>query len=67
MTERSARNDHQGRKAADVQLFTKRVGRKKRGGGLDPNDRKVDQRVAKAVTRMKPEEFDAMLRDGEDE
>lgn len=67
MTERSAKNDHPGRKAADVQLFTKRVGRKKRSGGLDPNDRKVDQRIAKAIKQMKPEEFDAMLRDGEDE
>ncbi|MDU0339848.1 hypothetical protein [Bosea rubneri] len=67
MTERAAKNDHRSRKAADVQLFTKSVGRKKRGGSLDPNDRKIDQRVAKAVERMRPEEFDAMLRDGEDQ
>lgn len=67
MTERSYKNGHQDRRAADVQLFTKRVGRKKRGGGLDPNDRKVDQRVAKAVKRMKPEDFDALLRGGENE
>jgi hypothetical protein len=67
MTERSAKTNPHVRKAAEIQLFTKRVGRKKRGGGLDPNDRDVDQRVAKAVKQMKPEELDAILRYGEDE
>lgn len=54
-------------RAAAVQLFVLRSGRKARGGGLDANDRGVDDRVAGAVRRMKPEDLDALLRAGEDE
>ncbi len=55
------------RKAADVQLFVRRVGRKVRGGGLDPNDRNYDRGIEGAVRRMKPEHRDALLREGEDD
>jgi hypothetical protein len=32
----------------------------------DPNDREVPGRVTDAVRRMRPEQFDALLRDGEE-
>lgn len=50
-----------------MQLFVQRYGRKARTGGLDPNDRNYDHRVEDAVRRMKPEQFDALIRNGEDE
>lgn len=48
-------------------MVGKNAGGSRRRGGLNPNDRKVDQRAAKAVKRVKLEELDAMLRNGEDE
>ncbi|SFJ67451.1 hypothetical protein SAMN05216304_111117 [Bosea sp. OK403] len=67
MAQRSKSDDRKARNAAEVQLFVQRAGRKTRAGGLDPNDRNVDHRVAEAVRRMKPDQLDALLRDGEDE
>jgi hypothetical protein len=50
-------------KAAELQLFVKATGRKKRGKGLDPNDRNVDPRTVRKVDRMPPNQFDDLLRD----
>jgi hypothetical protein len=59
--------DRKGQTAADVQLFVQRYGRKARAGGLDSNDRDYDHRVENVVRQLKPEQFDALLRDGGDE
>lgn len=67
MAGRAKGSERKARIAANVQLFVQRVGRKTRAGGVDPNDRNVDHRVADAVRRMKPEELDALLREGEDD
>jgi hypothetical protein len=53
-------------KAAELQLFVQATGRKAEGNGADPNDRRVDRRVTKAVRHMHPTEFDRLIR-GEDE
>jgi hypothetical protein len=36
-------------------------GRKKRPGGLDPNDRQYDRKLQATVKRMDPAELDEML------
>ena len=54
-------------RAAEVRLFVQATGRKADKNGSDPNDRQVDRRVTDAVRRVKPEEFDRLLRDGEEE
>lgn len=58
--------DRQQLRAAEIQLFIKATGRKKRDNGGDPNDRRVDPRTTKAVRHMRPEQFDELLRDGEE-
>ena len=67
MPSRSKRADQRTRSAAEVQLFVQRYGRMARDGGLDPNDRDYSRRTEDAVRRMKPEQLDALLREGEDE
>lgn len=53
------------KKAAALQLFVKKYGRK--GPGHDSNDRSYDRDAEQKVRRIKPGELDALLRDGEDE
>ena len=66
MPSRSKNAERWARRAVEVQLFVQRYGRKARDGGLDPNDRNYDRRIKDAIKRMKPEQLDALLRDGED-
>jgi hypothetical protein len=54
------------RKAAAVQLFAKQCGRKAHAGH-DPNDRAYNRDTVEAVRRMRPEELDRLLRDGEED
>ena len=54
------------KRAAEFQLFVQATGRRKQRAGLDPNDRFVDRGTTEEVRRMKPEEFDRFLRNGED-
>ncbi len=56
-----------GRLAAEFQLFIKQYARKAGKNGHDPNDRKYDYKLQEMARRMKPEELDGLLRDGEDE
>jgi len=57
--------DRKAREAADLQLFVQRYGRMARSR-LDPNDRTYDRRIEQRVKRMKAEQLDALLRNGED-
>ena len=57
--------DRQQMKAAEVQLFIHATGRKAQKR-VEPNDRPVDRRSTDVVRRMRPEEFDQLLRHGED-
>jgi ribosomal protein S18 len=50
------------REAAAVRRFVKQYGRKAQKG-IEPNDRRYDRKIEKAVKRMKPEALDALLRD----
>ncbi len=59
-------NDRRQKKAAELQFFVKATGRKKRGNGQDPNDRRVDREATIAVRHMSPTNLDTLLRDGED-
>jgi hypothetical protein len=48
-----------------VQLFAQQYGRKAQKG-VEPNDRRFDEKVEKSVKRMNPEALDELLRDGEE-
>ena len=50
----------------DVALYLKKVGRKAQKG-QEPNDRGHDRRLEQKLRRMRPEEFDAVIRDGEED
>ena len=52
-------------KAAAIQQFAKQYGRK--AGRSEPNDRHYDREVEKAVRKMRPEDLDRLLREGEDD
>ena len=58
--------DRRAKKAAAMQLFAKQIGRQAQKG-VEPNDRKHDIAVERTLRRMPPEEFDRLLREGEDE
>jgi len=60
------RDDRRAKEAATLQLFAKQYARKAQKG-VEPNDRRYDQKIAERVRRMSPEELDSLLRDGEDE
>ena len=50
------------REAATLGRFVQQYERKAQKG-VEPNDRRYDRKVEKAVKRMKPEKLDALLRD----
>jgi len=52
-------------KAANLQRFVQEYGRKAQKG-IEPNDRRYEREIEKVVTRMKPDELDKLLRDGEE-
>jgi hypothetical protein len=54
------------RKAAAWQIFVKRIGRKAQRG-VEPNDRKHSKKMARSLRRMRPEDFDQLVRQGEDD
>jgi hypothetical protein len=58
-------DDRRAAKAAAVQLFAQQYGRKAQKG-VEPNDRRFDEKVEKSVKRMNPEALDELLRDGEE-
>ena len=46
--------------------FVRKAGRKAQKG-REPNDRRYDNSLQRSIRRMKPEELDQLLRDGEDD
>jgi ribosomal protein S18 len=50
--------------AASVRRFVNQYGRKAQKG-IEPNDRRYDRKVERAVKRMKPDQLDKLLRDDE--
>lgn len=60
------RTSPQAAREAEVTLFLAKYRRKSQTGG-DPNDRSYDREVEEQVKRMKPEDLDALLRDGDDD
>jgi len=52
-------------RAADLKRFVQAYGRQAQKG-IEPNDRSYDEKVEKAVKRMKPEELGRLLRDDEE-
>ena len=53
------------RKTADLQQFVQQYGRKAQKG-VEPNDRRYDRRLEKAVKTMPPEALDRIIREDED-
>lgn len=60
---RTSRFEHE---AAAFQLFVKRYARKAQKG-VEPNDRRYDHSLQIRARRMRADELDALLRDGEDD
>ena len=54
------------RTAANWQLFVKLIGRKAQRG-VEPNDRKHSVRMDRKLRRMRPADFDQLIRYGEDD
>ena len=52
-------------KAETVRRFVNEYGRKAQKG-IEPNDRRYSRDVEKGAKRMKAEQLDALLRDGEE-
>lgn len=52
-------------KAADINVFIKQYGRQAQRG-VEPNDRRYDERIARRVGRMRPVDLDNLIRDDED-
>jgi hypothetical protein len=53
-------------RAAAWQLFLKLIGRRAQRG-VEPNDRKHSKRMDKMLRRMPPEDFDRLIRYGEED
>jgi hypothetical protein len=51
---------------AEIGVFVRQYARK-RYPGMDPNDRRYDREIERLIRRMKPEELDQLMREGEDE
>ncbi|WP_045461455.1 hypothetical protein [Caballeronia cordobensis] len=47
--------------------FVQQYGRKARPGGLDPNDRRYDKKVEKAMRALRPDELSDLLSGDGDE
>lgn len=60
------RSSRQERDAADLQLFVKQYARRAQKG-KEPNDRQYDRTLQDRARRIRPEQLDALLRDGEDD
>jgi hypothetical protein len=52
-------------KAATVSLFVQQYSRKAQRG-VEPNDRRYDRDLEKALKQLKPEALDALIRDDEE-
>jgi hypothetical protein len=52
-------------RVAELAVFVRQYGRKAQRG-CEPNDRKYDRDTEKAVRRMRPDDFDRLLRDDEE-
>ena len=49
----------------EIRAFVQQYGRK--ANQNDPNDRRYDRKLEALVKRMKPEELDAIMNEGDDE
>jgi len=52
-------------RAADVAVFVRQYGRKAQKG-IEPNDRRFNEDVERAVKRMDPTVFDGLMREDEE-
>jgi hypothetical protein len=52
-------------KSATLKTFVQQYARKAQRGA-EPNDRRYDREVERAIKQLKPEELDRLLRDDED-
>lgn len=53
------------RKAGDIVLLVKQIGRKAQKG-IEPNDRRVNHKVKRKLKHLKPQAMDLLLRDAGD-
>jgi hypothetical protein len=52
-------------KTADISVFIRQYGRKAQRG-VEPNDRRYDERLARRIRQVKPVDLDSLIRDDED-
>jgi hypothetical protein len=53
--------------AAKIGEFMRQYQRKAQGGSREPNDRGYSRKIERKLKRMRPEEFDALVNDSDDE
>jgi hypothetical protein len=53
------------RRAGEIVLLVKQIGRKAQKG-VEPNDRRVDEKLKRKLKHLKPEAMDSLLRDADD-
>lgn len=66
MTKRLNIHERRERKAAELQLFVQKYGRKAQRG-VEPNDRSYSRNTERLARRLPPLDLDSLLRDGEEE
>jgi len=52
--------------AAEIGVFLRQYARKAHPG-IDPNDRRYSRKIEEMVKRMRPEEFDELLNDSDED
>jgi hypothetical protein len=58
--------DKKRRLASATALYLRQIGRKAQKR-VEPNDRRFDRELDEKLKRMRPEDIDALFRDGDDE
>jgi hypothetical protein len=53
------------RKAGDIVLLVKQIGRKAQKG-VEPNDRRINDKAKRKLKHLKPDVIDSLLRDADD-
>ncbi|WP_322034202.1 hypothetical protein [Paraburkholderia sp. J76] len=56
-----SREQKRTRLAGELRCFVQKYARKARAGGLDPNDRKYDHKIERAMRRLRPDELSELL------
>lgn len=64
MDDQNAKRSKRAKLAGDVAIYLKEIGRKAQKG-REPNDRGFDRELDRKLKQMRPEDVDALMRDGD--